>query len=164
MKWFTLDSGCIDFSRILKPWLMKMGTLEQKWGPKNWKRSPWVPGPPNGDPCGHSAPRCYIHLRHAYVLLLQRADYERKSSYSGINVINRYLFAMKYNLTTYLGVCFKDTRPQERWFKKHVRNFPKDKNKEPPMLLEHFFGHQSSPTNGSSVYDKTRPSKTKEIE
>ena len=54
MKWFTLDSGCIDFSRILKPWLMKMGTLEQKWGPKNWKRSPWGPGPPNGDPCGHS--------------------------------------------------------------------------------------------------------------
>ena len=25
-----------------------------------------------------------------------------KQSYSGINVINRYLFAMKYNLTTYL--------------------------------------------------------------
>ena len=32
-----------------------MGTLEQKWGPKNWKRSPWGPGPSNGDPCGFSA-------------------------------------------------------------------------------------------------------------
>ena len=29
-----------------------MGILEQKWGPKNCKRFPWGPGPPNGDP-GH---------------------------------------------------------------------------------------------------------------
>ena len=30
----------------------KMGTF---WGPKNWKRSPWGPGSPNGDPLGSSA-------------------------------------------------------------------------------------------------------------
>ena len=30
----------------------KMGTF---WGPKNWKRSPWGPGSPNGDPRGSSA-------------------------------------------------------------------------------------------------------------
>ena len=29
-----------------------MGTF---WGPKSWKRSPWGPGSPNGDPLGSSA-------------------------------------------------------------------------------------------------------------
>ena len=38
----------------VEPYIEKMGTLEQKWGPKNWKRSPWRPGPSNGDPCGSS--------------------------------------------------------------------------------------------------------------
>ena len=34
IKWSTLDSGCMDFSCVLKPLIEKMGTLEQKWGPK----------------------------------------------------------------------------------------------------------------------------------
>ena len=38
----------------------EMGT---QWGPKNWKRSPWGPGPPNGDPCGHSGSGQKVSLK-----------------------------------------------------------------------------------------------------
>ena len=43
---------------FLQPEMEIMGTLKKMgtfWGPKIWKRSPWWPGSPNGDPLGSSA-------------------------------------------------------------------------------------------------------------
>ena len=47
IKWLTLDDGYTDFSRILKPKMEKMGTLEKNGDPKSEKG-------PHGDPCGSS--------------------------------------------------------------------------------------------------------------
>ena len=43
ITWLTLCSGCMDFSRVLKPLIEKMGTLEQKWGPNGDPKTEKVP-------------------------------------------------------------------------------------------------------------------------
>ena len=46
ITWLTLCCGCMDFSRVLKPLIEKMGTLEQKWGPNG---DPKTEKGPHGD-------------------------------------------------------------------------------------------------------------------
>ena len=47
IKWSTLDGGCTDFSRVLKPKIEKMGTLKKKWEPNG---DPKSEKGPHGDP------------------------------------------------------------------------------------------------------------------
>ena len=69
IKWSTLDGGCTEFSRVLKPELEKMGTLKKNGDPMGTQNLKKVPMGTRVPKWGPTWEQCILSLKNAKAIV-----------------------------------------------------------------------------------------------